>query len=323
MAISDPIVSELANPFALSDGEGYMWLKGNVHTHTTNSDGRVEPQDRLDQYVAKGYDFLCLTDHYTITRVDSVRPPDDFVLVQGAELHPESPFGGREYHLVCLGIDEDMDSEAMSPQDVMDRVNGQGGSAWLGHPHFCAVNVLRDVMPLTGLAGIEVFNTATRCAGRGEAAVHWDDWMDQAKRLIPAIGNDDAHGREAENHDTYQAWTMVRVKERTVEAVMGALRAGASYVTTGPTIDDLALEWIEDSGEATGHFRAMVKCSAALRVLAITNYIGANYDEQGETFEQCTMALRATNQWVRFEILSADGTKAWSNPLDLNALRRT
>ena len=104
--------------------------------------------------------------------------------------------------------------------------------------------------------------------------MHWDDWMDQAKRLIPAIGNDDAHGREAENHDTYQAWTMVRVKERTVEAVMGALRAGASYVTTGPTIDDVTLEWIEDAGEATGHFRATVECSAALRVLAITNYIG-------------------------------------------------
>ena len=122
--------TSLVNPFGLPDADGYMWLKGNLHTHTTNSDGRVAPQARLDQYAAKGYDFLCLSDHDTITRVDTVCAPDDFVLVQGAELHPLNPFGGRQYHLLCLDIHEDMDSEAMAPQEVIDSVNDQGGAVW-------------------------------------------------------------------------------------------------------------------------------------------------------------------------------------------------
>lgn len=314
------IQSDLVNAFRLLDDDGYVWLKGNVHTHTTNSDGRVAPQDRLDQYVAKGYEFLCLSDHYTITPVDTVKPPDDFVLIQGAELHPESPFGGREYHLVCLNVHEDMDSEAMSPQDVLDNVNDQGGKVWLGHPHFCAVNVIRDVMPLRGFAGIEVFNTATRCAGRGEASVHWDDWMDLANRLLPAIGNDDAHGREEENHDTYGGWTMVRVKERTVEAVMDALTTGASYVSTGPQILDIALQRVGADEADLKQFQATIRCSEARRVLAITNHIGAECYDQGRMFDQCTMDLRPTNQWVRFEIIGPDGDKAWSNPFDLSAL---
>jgi len=34
------------------------WLKGNLHTHTTNSDGRLTPEQRLAAYEARGYDFL-------------------------------------------------------------------------------------------------------------------------------------------------------------------------------------------------------------------------------------------------------------------------
>ena len=36
----------LVNPFELADDDGYEWLKGNLHSHTTNSDGKVDPQRR-------------------------------------------------------------------------------------------------------------------------------------------------------------------------------------------------------------------------------------------------------------------------------------
>ena len=57
----------ITNPFALPDSEGYTWLKGHLHSHTTNSDGRPSPQERLDGYIGQGYDFLCLSDHDEIT----------------------------------------------------------------------------------------------------------------------------------------------------------------------------------------------------------------------------------------------------------------
>ena len=94
----------LTNPFALSTDDGYTWLKGNLHSHTTNSDGKAAPQERLDGYVGQGYDFLCLSDHHKITFTDTVQAPSDFVLIQGAELHPDNPFGGQRHHFVCLNI---------------------------------------------------------------------------------------------------------------------------------------------------------------------------------------------------------------------------
>ncbi|WP_165443919.1 PHP domain-containing protein [Lachnoclostridium sp. Marseille-P6806] len=39
------------------------WYKGNLHMHSTRSDGKLPPQEALDIYHRAGYDFAALTDH--------------------------------------------------------------------------------------------------------------------------------------------------------------------------------------------------------------------------------------------------------------------
>ena len=313
---------QLANPFELQADEGYFWLKGNLHSHTTNSDGRPSPQQRLDGYVAQGYDYLCLSDHYNITRVESVEAPDEFVLVQGAELHPDNPFGGQRHHFVCLNIHEDMDSTKMQPQHVIDKVNGQGGSVWLAHPHWSSINIMRDALPLHGLAGIEVHNTICRTYGRGESSVHWDDWMELENKLYPCLANDDAHALDSESKDTYQSWTMVCVKERSAAAVCEALKSGASYGSTGPRIHDIQLRRVDRPGDESQLVEATVRCSEAQRIAAVHDQVGVEYREPGKTFESATFTLRANARWARFEVVGPDGAKAWSNPFDLTGIER-
>lgn len=303
----------LVDPFALPDSDGYFWVKGNLHCHTTNSDGRVAPQERLDQYVAQGYDFLSLTDHRKITRVDSVDVPDDFVLIQGAELHPANPFGGQVHHFVCLNIHEDMACGTMPPQHVIDNVNKQGGQVWLAHPHWSSINIIRDTLPLKGFTGIEVFNSTCRFMGRGEGSVHWDDWMSLEDRVYPCLANDDTHGAPEDNRDTYESWTMARVKERTTEAVLEALATGASYGSTGPEIHSIE---VTRDGDAT---QVHVKCSEARRIHAVTDTNGTEYRESGELFTEADFALRKGARWVRLEIIGPQGDKAWSNPVDLRS----
>ncbi len=304
----------LVNPFNLNSDDGYVWLKGNLHSHTTNSDGKASPQERLDGYVRQGYDFLCLSDHRKITRIDSVECPDDFVLIQGAELHPDNPFGGQKHHFLCLNIHEDIDSENMPPQHVIDAVRDQGGCTWLAHPYWSSVNILRDTLPLTGMAGVEVFNTTCRCAGRGESGVHWDDWMDLENRLYPALANDDSHALESQNRDTYRGWTMARVKNRSPQAIVDALAKGASYSSTGVEIHNISLH--ETTGEPAA-VNATVECSESGYILAICDTFGTEYRGSGKPFTRATLTLRPRARWVRFEVIGTDGTKAWSNPFDL------
>lgn len=314
--------NSLTSPFGLSSADGYFWLKGNLHSHTTNSDGRPTPQQRLDGYVEHEYDFLCLSDHYTITRIETVKAPNDFVLIQGAELHPKNPFGGQVHHFVCLNIHEDMDSENMAPQHVIDRVNEQGGSVWLAHPHWSSVKIMRDTLPLNGFSGVEVFNTICRTHGRGESSVIWDDWMELENRLYPALADDDAHSLDNERNDTYQGWTMVRVKERTPEAICEALQNGTSYGSTGPEIHNIDLRRIDRCGDQDQLVEATVCSTEAQGVTAVHDVYGTEYRKPGETFETATFTLRPNARWVRFEIIGPDGSKAWSNPFDLTSLKR-
>jgi hypothetical protein len=40
-----------------------MHLKGQLHIHTTHSDGRLMPQQAADEYSGLGFDFIAYTDH--------------------------------------------------------------------------------------------------------------------------------------------------------------------------------------------------------------------------------------------------------------------
>ena len=55
------------------------YKKGNLHTHTTWSDGMHTPKETAEHYRSQGYDFLALTDHW----VYGIHPElnrDDFLL---------------------------------------------------------------------------------------------------------------------------------------------------------------------------------------------------------------------------------------------------
>lgn len=311
--------SHLIDPFG-PDADG-IWLKGNLHAHTTESDGTVSPEHRVAQYREQGYDFLCLSDHHRVTFVDCVPASKRMTLIQGAELHPANPFGGLKYHLLAYNMTDNLDAERMQPQHVIDAVREQGGSVWLAHPHWISINVRRDVMPLSGIAGIEVFNTICQRMGRGESGQIWDDWLDHADRLLPAIANDDCHGSPEHGEDRFQGWTMVRSVDRTPQAIIEAIDQGASYCTTGPDIRELRIERLADSKDAKRKFRLEVRCSEALRVTAVCSRGGADFPagplDPAHPFEQATLLLPQAD-WVRVEVIDVHGRKAWSNPIDLS-----
>jgi predicted metal-dependent phosphoesterase TrpH len=50
-----------------------MMLKGQLHTHTTLSDGTLTPQEVADVYASLGFDFLAFTDHDHLLRPADLR----------------------------------------------------------------------------------------------------------------------------------------------------------------------------------------------------------------------------------------------------------
>ena len=65
-------------------------LKGNLHAHTTFSDGRLPVEEVVARYRDFGYDFLAITDHDDLIQADywmSLPPSDDqLIILPGVEL---------------------------------------------------------------------------------------------------------------------------------------------------------------------------------------------------------------------------------------------
>lgn len=58
------------------------FYKGNLHTHTTNSDGVHTPDEVLREYADNGYDFIALTDHW---KVGAERKIENLLVLPGVE----------------------------------------------------------------------------------------------------------------------------------------------------------------------------------------------------------------------------------------------
>lgn len=286
------------NPF---EGDG-IWLKANLHTHTTNSDGDQTPQARVEHYARQGYDVLALTDHRSVTPIESLGV-DGMVLIQSLESHPACP-GGPVYHLVCLDVPADFDcDEGVPANEVVARVREHGGEVIAAHPYWCG-HTIPQILALDGIIGIEVYNATCGKIGKADSSMFWD-YLLAAGRHLPAVAVDDTH----RGRDIFMGWTMIRAEKRTVPAVMKALKQGRYYATTGPLIQD---------------FRACaeclsIRCSPVREIhFKCRGAVGRSvYSEQGDVLTAAEFSPPASAAYVRVQITDAHGQSAWTQPLIL------
>ena len=144
---------------------GTFW-RGNLHTHSTLSDGVLPPAEVCRRYRAEGYDFISLTDHmvglydYPIARTEAFRG-DGFSTILGAELHSGAMENGEICHILAVRL-----PDAFAPSNT---------------PHFAARDVpesgaqlaprARDSASLMAVAPPESARLTT-ALHRCDAAVH-------------------------------------------------------------------------------------------------------------------------------------------------------
>ena len=280
-----------------------QWLKGNLHVHTTASDGVVEPQQRVAAYAERGYDFLALTDHGVVADVEALEP-GPLVVLRGIEAHAPMPTGGTQAHIVAVGLPAGFrPPEAQHAQTLIDALAATGAPVIVAHPYWCG-QTSRDLEVLHGYHGIEVFNTTClRGIGKGKSAVHWDELLSQGRRLF-GVAVDDAHGA---THDAFQGWIMVKAAERTAEAVVAAVRAGRFYASCGPAFEAV---WVEE-----GAVHARTSPVAHISFVCDGPRGGHCFHEDGSPVTEAAYRPPADARFVRVEATDERGRTAWCNPL--------
>ena len=141
------------------DEHGARWFKGNLHTHTTDSDGRMSPDDCAGLYCGRGYDFLSLTDHWKIskTRIHEC----GILLLSGTEYDFGKNVRDGIFHVVAVGYEKDPGvTREDTAQSCIDKIHAAGGVADLAHPAW-SLNTVEQLMSLSGVDYTEIYNTTS------------------------------------------------------------------------------------------------------------------------------------------------------------------
>ncbi len=305
----------MTRPIAFT-APGRFW-RGNLHTHSTRSDGVLDPAEVCRRYRAEGYDFIALTDHfigiYGYPIVDTVpMRTDSFTTLLGAELHSGAMANGELWHILAVGLPPDFaptNAPSFQPvagqetgPDLAARAVAAGAFVAIAHPQWSGLT-LADARSITAAHAVEVYNhgCAVGC-DRPDGFAIADLLLTEGRRLN-LIATDDAHFSEP---DHFGGWVMVKAEANTPEALLAGLKAGAFYSSQGPEIRDVRVEGDD----------VVVECSAAASVVAMGHGTGAKaVHGHSMTRAKVPLARLNTSPWLRVAVIDAAGRRAWSNPI--------
>ncbi len=297
------------------------FFRGNLHTHSTVSDGALDPGEVCRRYGEAGYDFLCLSDHfvgrygYPVTDTTGHRT-NRFTTILGAEMHTGQMNNGEIWHILAVGLPPDFAPSGQ--EDTTVRAGGEtgpdlahrcaeaGAFVAIAHPEWNGMTA-DDARMIEAADAVEIYNHGCHVeSDRGYGVAVYDKLLSEGRRLT-ACATDDAHFH---GPDHFGGWVMVKAEANEPTALVSALKAGEYYASTGPELHDFRIE-----GD-----KVVVECSPAENIIAI----GANAASRvahGNGLTQAELPLERFHKggWVRAAVQDAAGKRAWSNPIWLEA----
>ena len=286
------------------------WLRGNTHAHTLESDGDSTPAEVAKWYAQHGYDFLVITDHDKVTRLEA----SGIVLIPGEEVTDRLP--KKPLHVNAIGIET-----AIRPQggesvvDVLQRnvdaVRKAGGIAQINHPNFGWAFGAEELLKIEGATLLEIASGHPYVNMQGPPAVEsmWDELLTKGKRIWAVAVDDSHHLKRPWDVDVAppgKAWIMVRAEKAEAAAILAAIRRGDFYGSTGVELEEYAVD-----GKS---IRVKVKEKNLARY--VIQFIGGGGRILQETKgADARYAIDGKEPYVRAKVIDSNGRIAFCQPV--------
>lgn len=306
----DSTPSQLTSPEPRSPALEPGWVRGDLHCHSTHSDGDSTPEELLAKASSLGFDFLGITDHNA------------------------PPFAGRHVEQGPLLI----------PGTEVTTYGGHwnvwGGNRWYDFREPTAVAMAREMAIALETAGLVSVNHPRPLGPDWEygteldfhavevwngpwlyfnaiSLVFWEDLL-QAGRRVVAVGGSDTHKLKGNDEGFLPRAKLgeptVWVKPDgplTVESILAGLRQGRSFLSVSPNGPQLILE-SEDSGELRIH--AGGARGDTLMLIAGGTLLESHVIDRDDW--SLTAGLPPAQRYIRAQIVdNALNMKAISNPI--------
>lgn len=287
------------------------WLKGNLHTHTLESDGDSAPADVVRWYADHGYDFLAITDHDKITRVDDAM---GLVLILGEEVTDRLP--KKPLHVNAIGIEKAVKPQGgATPVEVLQRdidaVRKAGGLALINHPNFGWAFGADELLQLERANFLEIASGHPFVNALGPPSVEsmWDRMLTAGKRIYGVAVDDTHHLKRVLDEGMVppgKAWVMVRAEKRDAKSILAALAAGDFYASNGVELAELTV--------------AKKSIAIAVREKNFARYRIQFIGRGGRVLQEtagltATYQLRGNEAYVRAKVIDSNGLCAWTQPV--------
>jgi hypothetical protein len=301
------------------------WFKGNLHTHTVNSDGDSTPDDVVRWYRERDYQFLVLTDHNYLTSVDGLNAvhgaDDKFLVVKGEEVTDR--FGDKPVHI--NGLDP---ARFVAPpggssvldmtQRMVDAIRDARGVPSINHPNFGWAISPDELGQVQRTKLFEVFNghpTVNNLGGGGVPGLEetWDRILSSGKMLY-GIAVDDAHYFKRPEDPTAprpgKGWVYIRAPRLEARALVEALERGEFYASTGVQMQSV------EAGPASLALAIKTEPSSKYRI----QFIGRQGRVLSEvTTPTATYTFKGDEGYVRAKVLESNGKVAWIQPVPVGS----
>ncbi len=282
-----------------------VWLKGNLHTHTAESDGDSTPVEMASWYRDHGYDFLAITDHDKLTKIAA---PQGLVLIPAEEVTDR--LNGKSLHVNAIGIERVVAIQGGKTNiDVLQRdidaVRAAGGIALVNHPNFGWAFGAEELLEVKRFALLEIASghPYVNMYGPPSAEAIWDRLLTAGHRVWGVAVDDSHHLKRPWDTDVAlpgKAWVVVHA-ERDAKSIVAALERGDFYASTGIELEEISATRVTVKEKNRARNRIQFIGSGG-RVLQETQGLVATY------------AIRGDEGYVRVKVIDSNGRTAWGQP---------
>ncbi len=311
----------LLDPFASSQQMPELhWYKGNLHTHTINSDGDSSPDTVARWYKEHRYNFLALTDHNYFTDPQGLNgvfaAKERFLLLTGEEV--TSHYGEKPIHVNAFRLKSTIapafgNDVVETVQKNVDAIRSHGGLPSLNHPNFHWAVTPAELAKVDNLGMFEVYNghpTTNEFGGGGSAGTEaaWDQVLTAGRKMF-GIAVDDAHVFKTMSPDVSnpgRGWIHVRAANLSSESILAAIEQGDFYASTGVELED-----VERSGDTL-----IIRIKERPAEKYAVRFIGDGGKLLEETFDNpAEYKIKPGTPYVRATVLDSNGRAAWVQPV--------
>lgn len=321
------------------------WYMGDLHCHSSHSDGEFSYPEVLDFARAQGLNFIATAEHNSLSHFQDLpemqRRHPDMLILYGIEY--TSYLG----HANVYNFDQMFDYHATNPgydlNPVLDQIHAGGGYFSPNHPApFIGIGLPFEVQGVdwSKVDFYEIVNGRTRILGfipnpiNVKARRDWDAMLQQGLRITAVGGSDDHSAGQHESPISTPVGTpttVVWAPELSTRGILDGLKAGHVYILPRGPKSGIKLEFTASGGGRSVmmgdaitaneiEFKVQVDGAALKTLRIIENGRARVVPITSAHFEHSFRRQPRSAGYIRLEVRSGSFPQLISNPIYYNPL---